>query len=179
MLHDLPGYEEYFQINRSGEVWSKTRYVNSPICGGRRLVTGRRMKPQMVKGYPSIQAKIGEKRVTIYIHRAIATLFVPNPGGKPHVNHLNGDRSDFRPGNLEWCTHLENMRHAFRTGLATAPTIGPGGMSPAAKLSEDLVREIKGKLRDGARNCELAREYGVTKGTIGHIKTGATWSHVS
>ncbi len=42
------------------------------------------------------------------VHRLVALAFIPNPDGKPHVNHINGDRSDSAASNLEWVTAREN-----------------------------------------------------------------------
>lgn len=177
-FHDVPGFEDRLRINRQGVVWSKDRYVNSPICGGSRLIKAIPLVILSARGYPAVQVRKDRKKVTVYIHRAMACLFVPNPEGKPDVNHIDGDKSNFDPSNLEWCTHAENMRHAFDTGLATYPVSGPGEMSPAAKLNDLDVSEIKRRLRNGERSADLAREFGVKKGTIGHIKSGSTWSHV-
>ena len=69
------------------------------------------------KGYKICYLTIGGKTLTKRVHRLVAETFLPREEGKDEVNHINGDKQDNRIENLEWCTRIENMRHARRTGL--------------------------------------------------------------
>ena len=177
-FYDVPGYEDYYEINAAGVVWSKPRHVNSPICGGRRLRPAKRMSIFLTAGYPAFSVSKNGKDRPMPLHRVLAMIFIPNPDNKPEINHIDGDRANFALSNLEWCTHKENMRHAHRTGLIPPSQIGPGERSHAAKLNDEKVREIKRRLLSGETQISIAHDYGVVQGTIGFIASGETWSHI-
>jgi hypothetical protein len=46
------------------------------------------------------------------LHVLIARAFIPNPEGKPQVNHKDLDKLNCHESNLEWMTQKENLRHA-------------------------------------------------------------------
>jgi hypothetical protein len=174
--HPVPGYEGRYEVTRDGRVRSLPRFVNSPAAGGQRKIKGKELKLQLIKGYWGFLAvRPDGSKTSAYVHRFIAMLFVPNPDGKPHVNHIDGDKTNNDPANLEWVTHGENMRHAFATGLTPKPTSGPGEESPAAKLDWEKVARIREMLREGATQLSVAREFGITKGTVGFIARNETW----
>ncbi len=110
-------------------------------------------------------------------HRLVATAFHPNPNNLPQVNHINGIKHDNRPENLEWCSNLDNMRHAVATGLNSFAKNGE--VNGACKLTEDQVRHIYREVKiNGRTQISLAREFGVSGNTVCWIISGRIWGHL-
>jgi hypothetical protein len=53
-----------------------------------------------------------------------------------------------------------------------------GSLNTNSILTEELVREIRKKYSKGYKQVDLAREYGVTRGTMSQLILGKTWKHV-
>lgn len=108
------------------------------------------------------------------VHRLVAEAFIPNPEGKPIVNHKDGNKLNNRVENLEWCTASENLSHAYKLGLADIK----GEKHPCCKLSEVQVRNIRMLRADGWGLKRIADLYQMCPSTIGKICSKILWSHV-
>ena len=108
------------------------------------------------------------------VHRLIAAAFIPNPHNKPEINHKDGNRTNNHISNLEWCTHPENMRHAFKTGLVN----NTGERNGQSKLIPWQVSAIKERLRHGESQYSIASDYPVSRSCILGIKIGRLWGHI-
>lgn len=122
-------------------------------------------------GYLRVNLFINGKQKTFKIHRLIAELFVPNPDGKPEVNHLDGVKFNCHVSNLEWVTGAENNRHAYTTGL-----IPQGECHYKAKLKSADVIYIRDN-PDSLTCTRLAKMFGVNVVTVSDIQRGKKYSN--
>lgn len=70
-------------------------------------------------GYPCVVLCKKGKRKHIRVHQLVASAFIPKLEGKSEINHINGNKTDNRVENLEWCTRSENLTHAWAMGLVS------------------------------------------------------------
>ncbi|MBW0161809.1 MAG: NUMOD4 motif-containing HNH endonuclease [Sediminibacterium sp.] len=105
--YPVRGYEGLYEINKEGVVIS--------LHGRNR----RHIMPQRIDraGYYTVRLSNKGKDSTVYVHRLLAYAFIKNIENKPFVNHINGNKLDNTISNLEWVTHSENMKHAYKLGL--------------------------------------------------------------
>ena len=47
---------------------------------------------------------------SLYVHRLVGQ-FIPNHSHKEEINHKNLDKSNNNINNLEWVSHIENIKH--------------------------------------------------------------------
>ena len=75
-------------------------------------------------------------------HRLVAIYYVINPFNKKCVNHKNGNRSDNRAENLEWCTQSENVKHGFECNNRI-PTTRKVDLETLSLIKKDLSVNLK------------------------------------
>ena len=150
---DIPGYEGRYQISNRGHVRSMLDNFGRPKNIIRKAIDNGH-------GYFYVMLKIKGKHKNHYIHRLVANAFVKNnnPNAK-EINHIDGDKSNNCPANLEWVTSSENTQHGIRTGLIPQP---PGRNCMA-------INKETGHIITSERVSDLARMLSVRRDTIAHI----------
>lgn len=90
----VQGYEGLYEISSLGRIKSSySRRILKPTAYGNYL------------GVTLAKDGISKK---CYIHRLVATAFLPNPIEYPCIDHVNTIKTDNRVENLRWCTFLQN-----------------------------------------------------------------------
>ena len=111
---EIPDNNNY-EVSNLGRVRSKNRIINQ--FGHKRnyyrIMQGKILKPRKQNGgYLLVWlCKDGESKAYT-VHRLVAKCFVAGNG--TDVNHKDGNKENNRADNLEWVTHVENIKHAYR-----------------------------------------------------------------
>lgn len=124
--------------------------------------------------YPRVRLSHKGKASWHALGRVIAECFIPNPDNLPHVNHKDGNRLNNHYTNLEWCTHLDNIKHSVDNGLNPK-----GERQGIAVATELLVREIRRLRKESSMTYpEIAHIVGLRRRTVEAIGSGQNWKHV-
>lgn len=103
---DVTGYEGLYQVSDAGRV-AKIRN------GERRVKKASRCSGDYLQACLTKE----KKQRRFLVHRLVAEAFIPNPDGKPEVNHIDGDKANNAASNLEWVTARENVGHSYIAGI--------------------------------------------------------------
>jgi len=113
-------------------------------------------------GYRIVTRRIAGNQYRTQAHRLV---WYHHHGEIPptlEVNHINGDRGDNRPENLELTTHAENILHSTRT-------LKKG---PIKRLTRAAVADIRQRRAAGEPAKAIAADYGLTASYVGRIARG-------
>lgn len=159
---------DYYEVSDLGRV---RRRAATPRCNAARL-----MKPQLDRsGYPRVMLGRDGLQAFRPIHTLVAEAFIcPRPAGR-EVNHIDANKENNTPQNLEWVTPKQNDNHARRLGIKKNP---PGEQSANHKITNELAVRMHQMRREGVLVSDIAQATGVSRGCVGHVLDGSRWSHL-
>lgn len=149
---NIRGFDGY-KVSNDGYVYSeKTRRILNRINNN--------------KGYYHICLTVDGKMQYQLLHRLIAEAFIPNPEGKPFINHIDGNKKNNKIENLEWVTNQENIRHAFEIGLMK------GRPSNRKKAILQIDKDTKQVIKEYSSQLEASKELNIHVGSLSQCLNG-------
>ena len=159
----IPGYEDLYAVDTNGTIWTYKRSLMGMPLKPRRS----RRKSGRVVGYSVSLSKDNVEHFHSVAVLVLTTFVGPKPEGMGCCQYDDIKKNN-QLSNLRWDTPRANCQDALRNGK--------GGHQ---KLSIKDVKDIRKLLSIGLRTQrEIADTYGVTKGCIGNINIGYSWSHI-
>lgn len=135
------------------------------------------VKRRVNNGYHSCALSLNKEKIYKQMHQLVATYFVPNPDGRPQINHKDGNRLNNYYKNLEWSTQEENVLHSyFILGKQFYK------QKPIAQMDKDgHVIKIFNSINDIQRQMNLKSNFGIwsvlNDGKSQKIAYGFKWKY--
>lgn len=143
-INDFPNYE----VSNIGDIRNKKT----------KLVLNHNINDH---GYHRVMLyKDGPKRVSV--HRIVAKTFIDNPKSLPQINHINGNKSDNRVENLEWCDAFYNQQHRrniLKLGNRSVRCIETGKEFGSIKEAADALNSHVPDIVRACKNGSTAKGY--------------------
>ncbi|GAC1413814.1 MAG: hypothetical protein NVSMB66_6380 [Candidatus Doudnabacteria bacterium] len=158
------------------EIWKQLQGWQYEVSnlGNIKRIGGKVIKSQQInKGYCYVDLWDKNKRWNAKVHRLVAKVFIPNLNNFKEINHKDGNKLNNKTSNLEWCTRLFNIRHAFKNGLRQ-PTRGEKAGN--SKLLTYDVLKIRKMVKGGMARKDIAKMFNIGVSTVAHICLRTRWA---
>lgn len=150
------------------------RFFNKSTCSVGRIInginyknTGTILKPSLRQdGYQTIAVYVNTKRTFMTVHSAVAKAFIGDRPTGYDINHIDGNKSNNRVDNLEYCTHRDNAIHALYV------------INKGKKLNPEKVKYIFQLHELGHTPNTISIHLDVSPSTIRRVINKKIWNHI-
>lgn len=135
-INEFPDYE----VSTLGEVRNRT--------------TMQMLRQVKSGGYTQV---IIEGKYRRYVHRLVATAFIPNDDNLPQVNHKDENKTNNNVDNLEWCTPKYNSNYGTQSEKISKAISGKHSIRKSLAQIGNTRAAGKGHTHTGWHHTEEAK----------------------
>lgn len=183
---DVVGWEGLYAVSNFGRVASFERYVTGWARKVMRYNKPRIMSPRRSRSYNgvyhSVDLKYDGRKESWYVHRLVATHFIPNDNPlRKEVDHIDRNTINNHVSNLRWVTHAENQQNENTRKQFVKSHTGskkPSRYIPIVAIKGDEVLHFASNNEAKALGFHPSAICHCCKGRIPHHK-GYKWMYLS
>lgn len=176
----VEGFEDLYEVSDRGNVRGVDRVIRPSRYGKpyERVHHGGILKQHKTsRGYLQVGLtdKNGNYKYCL-VHRLVATAFIPHDNDNLEVNHKDENKTNNCVENLEWCTHLYNVRYgtAIERKKRTLKQLNESGMMLIhhrdgfePQLKSGIFNEKRGEIMASLKDMEIvSKVLGVNPQTV-------------
>ena len=136
----VDGFEGFYEVSNLGRVKALERLVENN--GGMQRKHEKILKENRSNGHAVVVLCRDKKTYPKFVHRLVAQAFIPNPEGKPVVDHLDTNALNNRVENLRWVTQQENCMNPLTREHNSKSKMGHRGyLTHHTEASKQKMRE--------------------------------------
>ena len=171
----------WFSVDSQGRIWRHARLQG----GGVSSLTWKKEPTRAEKSahgkgsYPRVMFTHDGLRYSVDAHRV--SWLVANRRWIPQgmeINHIDGDRTNQSPANLELVTRSQNAAHAIRV-IGRKERQQQGEANSSAQLNSEQVLEMRRLWQSKAMTQrEIGDRFGVKQTTVNNVVNYHSWKHL-
>lgn len=154
----------HYDVRRDGTVWTR---ISTNGCGLIPDGSWRRCDVPENRGYRVVSLTVDGKRKKLRVHRMVYLKFIGALNPTKIINHIDGDKWNNKPENLEQISIKENNDHKYDS-LGHDPIQN-------FKISYEIADEIRALKREGWTHRELCKKFKLSKSNISYIVNNKIW----
>lgn len=171
---DVIGFSGLYKVSSIGRVLSISRKVKntekSTYMTKTKYLVGHKNK----KGYVVYSLRKDNKYFSLYLHRIVATAFIPNPYNLKSVNHIDGNKDNNGVSNLEWLSLRDNSLEGIKMGLIKVS----GEFKGTSKLKIHDVIAMRRLSATGLKAKAIAKMFCVSENCAYSVITKRAWKNI-
>lgn len=155
----VPNWETRYCAGSDGLIYSLK--TNKPIFQELNPITGRYQVNLWRNGISK----------TVNVHVLICSAFHIKHSQSTECSHLNGNKLDNKPSNLQWETTSQNLNRRYEHG-----TDDNGYKNSRSKLTMIQLEEVRNMILNNISYSTISNKFNISKPTITRIKKRERYS---